>query len=181
VTCSWCEERFARLLDDELPAAERTRLLTHVDACDACRSLLEELRVVDALLLRPRAIEPGAAFTDATMSELRALPPPSPPRSRVPAYLTCYVVGAWCLIAAGFVLARHRMLTLGEALRDVAQTLLVALGGVLHVAAHLGDRGDLSSWGALAGGVVAIDVALLLTLVAARRYGAPWFAQRYRS
>ena len=50
MNCSWCEERFERLLDGLLNAAETARLRAHVDACAACSGLLEELRVVDALL-----------------------------------------------------------------------------------------------------------------------------------
>jgi anti-sigma factor RsiW len=181
VTCSWSEERFERYLDDDLTAAERTRLLAHLDACDGCRSLLDELRVVDGLLLQPRPIEPPVDFTAATMADVRALPPPQPPRSPLPAYLTCYVIGAWALIGAGFVLANGAMLAFGRTLGHVAQTIVVAVGGLAHVASHLGDRGDLSSWTTFAGGVVIADLVLLLALVAARRYAAPWLAQRTRS
>jgi len=178
VTCSWCEERFERFLDDDLPRAERAGVLAHIAACAACASLFEELRVVDALLLQPSAIEPGPDFTAATMADIRALPPPSAPSSRLPAYLVCYLVGAWCLVAAAFVLARHRMLDAGLALRDVALTVVVAVAGVFHVVVHLGDRGDAGTWTTLAGGVVVAYVMLLLSLLAARRYAAPWFVQR---
>jgi anti-sigma factor RsiW len=181
VTCSWCEERFERFLDDDLPAPERAGVLAHVERCADCAALFAELRVVDALLLQPSAIEPGPDFTAATMADIRALPPPSLPPSRLPAYLVCYLVGAWCLVAAGFVLARHRMLDASLTLRDVARTVVVAIAGIFHVVLHVGDRGDAGAWPTLAGGVVIAYAMLLLSLLAARRYAVPWFAQRYRS
>jgi hypothetical protein len=46
---------------------------------------------------------------------------------------------------------------------------------------HVGDRGDAGAWPTLAGGVVIAYAMLLLSLLAARRYAVPWFAQRYRS
>jgi hypothetical protein len=104
VTCSWCEERFERFLDDDLPA-----------------------------------------------------------------YLVCYLVGAWCLVAAGFVLARHRMLDASLTLRDIARTVVVAIAGIFHVVLHVGDRGDAGAWPTLAGGVVIAYAMLLLSLLAAQR------------
>jgi anti-sigma factor RsiW len=180
VICSWCEERFERFLDGDLVPTERARFVAHIDGCDPCRSLLEELRVVDALLLRPRAIEPAPNFTFETMAEVRALPPPSPPQARLPAYLVCYVVAAWLLVGAGFVLAPRAMRAFGETALDVARTVAVALGGVWHVAIHLGDRGELSSWTTFAGGIVAVDLTLVVAILASARIAAPWLAQRQR-
>jgi anti-sigma factor RsiW len=180
VTCSWSEERFERFLDGDLMPLERTRLVAHVDACDPCRSLLEELRVVDALLLRPRAIEPEPNFTFKTMAEVRALPLPAPPRHRLPAYLVCYVVAAWLLIGAGFLLAPQTMHAFGETALDVARTVAVALGGMWHVAIHLGDRGELTAWTTFAGGIVLVDLMLVVAIVASARIAAPWLAERQR-
>jgi anti-sigma factor RsiW len=180
VTCSWSEERFERFLDGELGPAERAHFVAHVDACDPCRSLLEELRVVDALLLQPRAIDPAPNFTFKTMAEVRALPQPAARRDRLPAYLVCYVVAAWLLIGAGFVLAPQTMHALSETALDVARTVAVALGGVWHVAIHLGDRGELASWTTFAGGIVLVDLMLVIAIVASARVAAPWLAQRQR-
>ena len=165
MTCSWSEERFERFLDGDLAPGERALLVAHVDGCDACRSLLEELRVVDALLLQPRAVEPEPNFTFATMAEVRELPPPAAPTSHLPAFLVCYVVAAWLLIGAECLLAPHTMRVLGETSLDVARTVVVALGGVWHVAIHLGDRGELSSWTTFAGGIVLADLMLAVAIV----------------
>jgi predicted anti-sigma-YlaC factor YlaD len=181
VTCGWCEERFERFLDGDLDRTDHARLIAHVDACADCRSLLEELRVVDALLLQPRAIEPEPNFTFKTMADVRTLPPPAAAPSQLPAYLVCYVVATWLLIGAGFVLASHTMHAFGETALDVARTVVVAFGGVLHVASHLGDRGELSSWSTVAGEIVIVDLMLVAVLVAGARFAAPWLAERQRS
>ncbi len=181
MTCSWSEERFERYLDGELDPAERAAFAAHIDACDACRSLLDELRVVDGLLLQPRTIEPAPDFTAATMADVRALPPPRGPASQLPAYLVCYVVAAWSLIGAGLLLNPRAMAAFVTALRAVASTIVVALGGVAHVANHLGDRGEYGAWSAFAGTVVTVDVMLVLALLGARFVAVPWLAQRQRS
>ena len=178
MTCNWCEERFERFLEHELVAADRGRLLAHVDRCEPCRSLLDELRVVDAVLLRPRPIQPADDFTAATMADVRALPPPSAPPARLPAYIVCYVIGAWGLIAAGFVLAPHVMFAFGATAREIARTIVVAVGGVAHVATHVGERGEFRSWTTVAGAMVIVDVTLVLMLVAVRRLGSPWMRER---
>jgi hypothetical protein len=180
VTCSWCEERFERFLENGLTPLEHDGLRAHLDACDACRSLLEELRVVDALLLQPRTLEPAPNFTFKTMADVRALPPPAAPASPLPAFLVCYVVAVWALIGAAFVLNASAMHAFAETATDMARTVLVAIGGVLHVAGHLGDRGDLSSWSTLAGGVLIGDAILAVAIVAALRLAAPRAAQRQR-
>jgi len=180
VTCSWCEERFERFLENDLTPAEHAGLRDHLDRCDDCRSLLEELRVVDALLLVPRTIDPAPNFTFKTMADVRAMPLPCVPSSPLPALLVSYVVAVWALIGAGFVLNAPAMHAFTETALDLARTLVVALGGVLHVAAHLGDRGELSTWTTFAGGIVLADVVLIAAIVVAARYAAPRAAQRQR-
>ncbi len=181
VTCSWCEERFERFLDGEVSPVERERFLAHTEGCAGCRSLLEELRVVDGLLLAPHAVEPAPDFTRTTMADIRAMPPPSVPPSPLPAYLVCYVVAAWSLIGAGFVLDPHAMRAFGETSLGVGRTVVVAFGGVLHVAMYLGDHGALSSWTAVAVGVVIVDATLAGVLVTAVRFGALRQTERQRS
>ena len=76
MNCSWCEERFERFLDGLLTAGESAALRRHVDACGACYGLLEELRVVDALLLEPRSVELPPNFTFATLACVRTMARP---------------------------------------------------------------------------------------------------------
>jgi anti-sigma factor RsiW len=180
VNCSWCEERFERLLDGNLNPRERARVLGHVDACRACRGLLEELRVVDALLLGPRAVELPPNFTFATMAEVRAMTPPSSRRPAIAASLVSYVVAAWSLLGAAALIAPGSVFAAGKTSLVIANTTLVALGGLGHVVVHLGDRGDMRSWTTVAGGVAIADGLLLVAIGAALRAVRPRIAERLR-
>lgn len=168
MTCSWCEERFERFLDGDLSDGERARLLRHVDGCDACRGLLEELRVVDGLLLAPRAVELPSNFTVATMADVHALPLPSARRAPITATLVAYIVGAWSLVGAAFLIVPQHMLALAQNALRAGATILGAFSGLEHVVERLDVRGDVSSWTTVAGGIVIADglvlVAVVLTL-----------------
>lgn len=168
MTCSWCEERFERFLDGDLSDGERARLLAHVDGCDGCRGLLEELRVVDGLLLTPSAVELPSDFTVATMADVHELPLPQARRAPITATLVAYIVGAWSLVGAAFLIVPQHMLALTQNALRAGTTVLGALSGLGHVVARLGDRGDVSSWTTVAGGIIIADgvvlVAVALTL-----------------
>jgi anti-sigma factor RsiW len=140
VTCGWCEERFERFLDGLLTGAECARLVSHVDACTACYALLEELRVVDALLLEPRSVELPPNFTDATLACVHAIAQPRVRRPPIAASLVSYVVGAWGLAGAAFLIAPSRVLAAGETALGTTNTVLIALGGLGHVATHVAER-----------------------------------------
>lgn len=178
--CSWCEERFERFLDGHLTPGEHCRLLAHVDRCDACRSLLEELRVVDALLLAPRTVELPPNFTVATMADVRAMPPPLCRHAPIAASLIAYVVGAWSLVLAALLISPDAVLGAGRSALGAAGTLVAALGGLQHTVVHLGDRGDMSSWTTVAGGVVIADGIVLVAVVAAVRAVRPRIVERTR-
>ncbi len=180
MNCCWCEERFERLLDGLLTAAETARLRAHVDACDPCRGLLEELRVVDALLLEPRAVDLPANFTFATMADVRALPQPHVAPPPVAACLASYLVAAWSLTGAAFLIAPSAVRAAGETARDGAATVLVALGALCHVAVHIGDRASAGSWTLAAGIAVADGLLLAGVAVTAVRLARPRSTQRLR-
>ncbi|MFN2461542.1 MAG: zf-HC2 domain-containing protein [Candidatus Velthaea sp.] len=180
MNCSSSEALFERFLDGELVPRDRARLLAHVDACAACRGVLEELRVVDALLLTPRDVKLAPNFTFATMAEVRALPQPRPHRAPVLAYLVCYLTATWLLIAAAFVLAPQTMHALGTTLLDAAASVANAFGGVGRVAARLVDR-DGTGVGALLGALLFLDVTLAAMFGAALVYVRPRVLERLRS
>ena len=161
VTCSWCEERFERFLDGALTGGEHARLLAHVDACDGCRGLLEELRVVDALLLVPRTIELPENFTHATMADVHAMPTPCPLRTPLAASLIAYIVGAWSLAGAAFIIAPQHTLAVTQNAFAVANRVLAAFGGLGHTLARVGDH-DASSWTTVAGGAIIADGIVLV-------------------
>ena len=137
MTCSWCEERFERFLDGALTAGDRARLQLHVDGCTACRSLLEELRCVDGLLLAPRTIELPPNFTGATMSGVCALPPPAAYRHPIAASLVAYLVGAWALAGAALLITPNTVVQTARDAYAVAATVLAALAGVQHSLVHV--------------------------------------------
>ncbi|MBD5635845.1 MAG: sigma-70 family RNA polymerase sigma factor, partial [Candidatus Eremiobacteraeota bacterium] len=104
--CSSCEKRLDAYVDGSLSPRERTQVAAHVAACPACASLLEEFRVIDALLVTPRTLEPAANFTFKVMAEVRCLPRPHAHRSPALAVLGTYVVFAWVTIGAFLIFAR---------------------------------------------------------------------------
>jgi anti-sigma factor RsiW len=179
VTCSWCEERFERFIDGDLSDGDRARLLAHVDGCDACRGLLEELRVVDALLLTPRTVELPENFTFATMADVRALPHPCPLRTPLAATLIAYVVGAWSLLGAAALIAPQHVISACRSIFAVAGTVLAAFAGLWHTFVHLGDRtgGYVTT---LAGGALVADGVVLVAVVLLVRAVRPRIAERLR-
>ncbi len=180
MTCSWCEERFARFIDGACTPAEGSRLLAHVDTCPACRGLLEELRVVDALLIEPRDIALPADFTRSTMADVRALPLPQTQRPRVIAWLVSFIAAAWLLIGALSVLAPNNFRAIGETAVDYAHTVLMAFAGFGRVGARMFVHGDLGSWSTVAGGVVIADAFVVFAALLVLRIARPRIAERLR-
>ncbi len=100
--CSSSNAAFDEFLDGTLSAVRRARLQTHLARCAACAEVLAELRVVDALLLTPRQLEPAANFSFRVMAEIRAMPAPHVAPTRHLATLATYVIFAWAAIG-GFL------------------------------------------------------------------------------
>jgi anti-sigma factor RsiW len=163
VSCSSSEQLFEGYLDNTLAPAQRARLLGHLSSCGRCKGVLDELRVVDALIAAPRHVELPENFTFATMAEVRSLPRPH--ASSVPfyAYLVSYLAAAWLLIGAGFLLASSAMRAFGETALDVSANVLRAVGPVGHAGARL--LGDFGSWGTIFGAAMLLDVMVVLALV----------------
>ncbi len=96
--CSSCNSELDAYLEGTLSPVRRARISAHLAQCDACSELLTELRVVDALLLAPRTLEPAPNFSFKIMAEIRAMPVPHVERGRPFAILATYVVFAWSAI-----------------------------------------------------------------------------------
>jgi anti-sigma factor RsiW len=180
VNCSSSEALFERFLDGELSPRERASMLAHVDRCTPCRGLLEELRVVDALLMTPRDVRLAPNFTFATMAEVRAIRQPQTRRSPLLAYLVSYIVAAWLVVAAEFVMAPQTMRVLAVTSLSLIASFMDAFGGVSHVLARLSGR-DGTPVGAVIGGVLLLDVTLAVILGATLVYVRPRLAERLRS
>ena len=134
--CSKSEILFDGLLDGTLTPLECRDVERHVESCKRCSSVLEELRVIDALLLSPRTLEPAPNFTFKTMAEIRGMPPPKR-APRLPAWLGLgmYLALSWLAIGAWFAFGRpdaHAALALGL---GVAQHVSGALYGIGRVVA----------------------------------------------
>jgi anti-sigma factor RsiW len=179
VSCSSCEKLFEAYLDDTLAPAQRARLLAHVSGCGACKGILDELRVVDALLVGPGAVELPPNFTFATMAEIRSLPRPHPSPAPVVAYLVSYLVAAWLLVAAGFVLAGSAMRAFGETALDSVAQFARMFGALFHDGARM--VGDLGTLATMLGAAVIVDVTLVVALVLAFVVVRPRLTERLRS
>jgi anti-sigma factor RsiW len=179
VSCNSSEALFEAYLDQTLLPAQRARLLVHLSACGRCKGVLEELRVVDALLASPREIALPENFTFATMAEVRSLPRPHVSSAPVYAYLVSYLAAAWLLIGAGFLLASSTMHAFGETALDVSAQTARTLGVVGHAGARV--LGDFGSFGALLGAALVVDVGIALALLVAFTVVRPRLAERIRS
>ena len=179
MTCSSSESLFEGYLDDTLAPSQRARLLAHLRGCGRCTGLLEELRVVDALIASPRTVELPENFTFATMAEVRALPRPHVSRAPVFAYLVSYLVAAWLLIGAGFLLASGAMRAIGETSLDASAQLQRTLGALLHAGTRV--AGDFGSLGTLLGGAILLDAVFIAAVVVGFRVLRPRLAERLRS
>ena len=159
MNCSSSEEHFEALIDGTLPASFRPELLAHVDRCAACASVLEELRVIDALLLAPREATLAPNFTFRIMAEVAAQPVPRPRRAPLLAFLVSYVVAVWMLFALAEQAAGPRTHAFLASLQANVGSLIVVFSGVAQAAGRSVSPG-LGSLTALVGGVLALDLAL---------------------
>lgn len=179
MSCSSSEDLFEAYLDGTLLPAQRARLLAHLAGCGACKGMLDELRVVDALIASPRHVELPENFTFATMAEVRSLPRPQVSPVPVYAYLVSYLVAAWLLIGAGFLLAPSTMRAFGEIALDASASVARVFGVVGHAGARI--AGDFGLLGTVLGTAIVLDVAVVLALVVGFTVVRPRLAEHLRS
>ena len=179
MSCNSSEALFEGYLDNTLLPAQRARLLAHLSGCGRCKGVLDELRVVDALLGAPRAVELPQNFTFVTMAEVRSLPHPHVSSAPVYAYLVSYLVAAWLLIGAGFLLNGSAMRAFGETALDVSAQLARTFGIVGHAGVRIFDH--LGSLGTFLGAALVFDAAVALALVVGYTVVRPRLAERLRS
>ncbi len=179
MSCSSSEALFEAYLDHTLTPAQRARLLAHLNGCGGCKGMLEELRVVDALLAGPRVVGLPENFTFATMAEARSLPRPHVSHAPVFAYMVSYLVAAWLLVGAGFLLASSTLRAVGETILDVTREVLRTLGSLGHAGTRL--AGDFGSLGTFVGAAIILDVAVAVALIVGIAVIRPRLAERQRS
>jgi anti-sigma factor RsiW len=124
--CSSSRLLLDEYVDGALPSRKSALVAEHVAGCSECAALLEEVRVIDALLITPRKLEPAPNFTFKVMAEIRTLPRP---RTHSGAHaltvVSAYLAFAWAFIGAFFLF--------GDGAAHAAWTTLVTGG------AHAGD------------------------------------------
>ena len=178
MNCSSSEEHFEALIDGALPIALRTELLAHVDRCTSCGVILEELRVVDALLLAPREAQLAPNFTFRVMAEITAQPFPRRRQAPVAAFLVSYVIAAWMLVGLVQLGAGTRThAVLGSSAQVALRDFLAAFGGVTQAAGRGFSQG-FGSVMALLGGVLVLDLTLAAVVAVAYFIIRPRIAER---
>lgn len=121
--CSSCEPLLDRYLEGTLTPRQMFDVAEHVRTCDACSRLLEEVKVVDALLLTTQAPELPTNFTFAVMAETRSLPAPKPLQHRLWSFVTLYLTAAWIAALALFVAS-------GASLPKIGAAMAAGFGGL---------------------------------------------------
>jgi len=111
--CSSCEPLLDRYLEGTLTPRELSDIAAHVERCGACARLIEELKVVDALLLTTNVPQLPANFTFAVLAETNSLPAPAPHRPRVWSFIALYLAAAWVVAVAIFFAAGQSLAKLG--------------------------------------------------------------------
>jgi anti-sigma factor RsiW len=153
--CSSCEPLLDRYLEGTLAPREMSAISSHLNECGACARLIEEVKVVDALLLTTSVPELPANFTFAVMAETRSLPAPKPHRQRVWSFIAIYLAAAWVAAVAIFLGTGASLSKLGSALamgfERISSDLSAAASGVGHGAPALAT---------FSLGVLGIDLAL---------------------
>jgi anti-sigma factor RsiW len=159
---------FEGLLDGALTSRTQAALCAHLDRCTDCQGLLEELRVVDALLLRTSVFELSENFTTQTMAAMEQLPTPRPAQRALWSLLGAYLATAWLMIALALVFdgAQARAI-LGGAF-SIAGGEIAALGSLAHGLLHTFDS-SLSSLTAVSIGALVLDMIVGVALVVGYR------------
>lgn len=160
--CSSCEPLLDRFLEGTLPSGQHADIAAHLRGCDGCARLLEEVKIVDALLVTRQVPELPANFTFAVMAEVRAMPAPKTREPRIWSFFALYLTAAWVAAGAGLALAGFtpgRVATaILTALERAGSAVSAGLAGIGHGAPALAALGT----GLLLIDLVAAAVVVLL-------------------
>jgi anti-sigma factor RsiW len=155
VRCSSCEPLLDRYLEGTLSPREMIDTSAHIATCAACARLLEEVKVIDALLFTTDVPELPNNFTFAVMAETRSLPAPKRLQHRVWSFVTLYVTAAWIAALATFAVSGASLPKVGAAIAagfgNLAQSFSGGASGIAQGAPALATFGV---------GVLSVDLAL---------------------
>jgi anti-sigma factor RsiW len=175
--CSSSEALLDAYVEGELDPRRRALVASHLATCEACTSLFEEFRVIDALLLKPRSLEPAANFTFKVMAEIRDMPRPHVHRVPTLAVLGTYVVFAWAILGAFFLFARGQALEAVAAVGAWFASANAAFASLAHATGHVFGRHSVDVTAAM-GSVLAADAVAagalfaLYNIIRSRRLAA---------
>ena len=159
--CSSSEVLLDEFVEGTLPPATQHDVQQHLEGCARCRALVAELRIVDALLITPRRLDPALNFTFATMAEVRSLPLPRPARAPWLPVLGVYVVLAWIVLgwwlAQNGPIARTTSAVIDGSWLGATSWLGVIAGAVARTVGSAG--GGVAAFGTL---VLVLDLMLAL-------------------
>jgi anti-sigma factor RsiW len=155
VRCSSCEPLLDRYLEGTLTPRQMIDTAAHIRACGACARLIEEVKVVDALLFTTDVPALPANFTFAVMAETRSLPAPKPYRHRLWSFVALYLAAAWIAAFALFAVSGLSLAKAGAAIAagfgSLAQSFSGGAAGIAHGAPALAT---------FSAGVLSLDLAL---------------------
>jgi len=155
VRCSSCEPLLDRYLEGTLSPRQMIDIGEHVRTCASCARLLEEVKVIDALLFTTDVPELPNNFTFAVMAEARSLPAPKPLQHRLWSFVTLYLTAAWIAALALFAASGASLTKIGAATAagfgSLTQSFSGGASGVAHGAPALAT---------FSVGVLSVDLAL---------------------
>ena len=158
--CSSCEPLLDRYLEGTLSPREMKLVHDHLQSCANCAQLLEELKVVDALLFTTTVPELPRNFTFKVMAETFAMPAPKFREHRVWSFVALYVAAAWVAAIAGMLIAGIRPAAIGSAIATgfqyLSQSSTAVIEGIGHGAPALA---------ALGAGALFVDVTAAFAVV----------------
>jgi anti-sigma factor RsiW len=141
VRCSSCEPLLDRYLEGTLTPRQMIDTAAHIRSCTSCARLIEEVKVIDALLFTTDVPELPTNFTFAVMAETRTLPAPKPLQHRVWSFVTLYLTAAWIAALVLFLASGASLAKVGGAIAagfgGLAQSLAGIAGGIAHGAPAL--------------------------------------------
>jgi len=161
-------------IEGSLRPREARALRAHLGVCPACAGLLQELRVVDALLTTARPPGVAADFTAAVVSAATAAPPHKPRRPSLGLAVLLYLGAVWGLAIFAFARSSDLAGWWGDAVAQSARD-----AAAFSAAAHaLAPATPLAA--AAVSGVLLVDLFLLAALIYGYRRFHPALATYLR-
>ena len=161
--CSSFEPLLDEYVDGALTPREHGLVATHVANCADCAALLQELRVIDALLLTPRALEPAPNFTFKAMAEVRSMHRPHVHHVPHLPVIGAYLAFAWTAIALFFLIDGAAARGVFDTLRAISIRYWDGFGSLVTATSHLFGAQTLSVTAAMSA-LLALDAVLALAL-----------------